>query len=117
MTQSALKTTTEVTPTARLVVPVGRLDFEASSSFQQAIENTIKDAGGAPVIVDCAQLDYVSSAGLRVFLVGARAAKLGNVPFSVCGLVDAVRRVFVVSGFDKLITEHPDRAAALAAIK
>jgi anti-anti-sigma factor len=117
VTEATLKTLIEITAGVTLAVPVGRLDFEASTGFQQAIEQAIAGTGTSAVVVDCAQLEYVSSAGLRVFLIGARAAKQANVRFSVCGLLEAVRRVFVVSGFDKLIVEHADRAAALAALQ
>jgi len=59
-----------------LVIPAGRLDFGAAAEFQKQIEQAIasKATTSAVVIIDCAALDYVSSAGLRVFLLGARGA-------------------------------------------
>lgn len=114
---SALTTTIDTLDAGAFAVcPSGRLDFDAAAGFQRALEESIS-AIPAPkrVIVDCSDLSYVSSAGLRAFLVAARAAKSGGVEFSVCSLAPSVQQVFKVSGFNRIIAEHADRAAALAA--
>ncbi len=99
-----------------LVTPEGRLDFGAAATFQQRLEEVIAAAATAPtsVIIDCARLDYVSSAGLRVFLLAARAAKRAGVSFALCALKPAVREVFDLSGFSRVIPVHADLATALA---
>jgi anti-anti-sigma factor len=66
------------------------------------------------VIIDCAGLDYVSSAGLRVFLLAARASQRTGLAFAICGLKPAVREVFDVSGFSRVIAVFVDRVNALA---
>ena len=98
------------------VVPVGRLDFDAAPGFQQALERLLGGAGKAPaaVIIDGSGLEYVSSAGLRAFLLAARAAQRSGVSFALCALQPAVREVFELSGFSRIIPVHADRAAALA---
>jgi anti-sigma regulatory factor (Ser/Thr protein kinase) len=63
-------------------------------------------------MIDCCALDYVSSAGLRVFLVAARAAARAGITFALCALTPAVREVFELSGFARLMAVHADRAAA-----
>jgi anti-anti-sigma factor len=99
-----------------LVIPRGRLDFAAAALFQVKIEQALVGAGTVPVgvLVDCAGLDYVSSAGLRVFLVATRAAKRSGIALAVCSLQPAVREVFDISGFGQLLAVHADRTAALA---
>ena len=98
------------------VVPVGRLDFDAAPGFQEALERLLGGAGKPPaaVIIDGTALEYVSSAGLRAFLLGARAAQRSGVAFALCALQPAVREVFNLSGFSRIIAVHPDRATALA---
>lgn len=98
--------------------PEGRLDFGASASFQSLLEKTIAGEGGKPraLLVDCSNLEYVSSAGLRAFLVAARSAKSAGVGFGVSSLKPGVREVFDVSGFGRIIAVHADRATALAAL-
>ena len=68
------------------------------------------------LIIDCAALEYVSSAGLRSFLVVARSATKRSLAFHICGLTTDVAEVFRVSGFEKIIPPLPDRAAAEAAL-
>jgi anti-sigma B factor antagonist len=94
----------------------GRLDFGAAAGFQTQVEQCLKDAeakrGG--VIIDCADLDYVSSAGLRVFLLAARGSQRAGLSFSICALKPAVREVFDLSGFSRVMAVYADRTAALA---
>ena len=101
---------------ATCVIPEGRLDFDAAPGFQEALERALGAPGKAPaaLIIDGAALEYVSSAGLRAVLLAARAAQRAGVPFALCGLQPAVREVFDLSGFSRIIAVHPDRATALA---
>jgi len=101
---------------ATVVIPEGRLDFGAAAGFQAQLEQVLAGAGSKAtgVIIDCARLDYVSSAGLRVFLLAARASQRAGHAFAICALAPAVREVFDVSGFSRIIAVYGDRAAALA---
>jgi serine/threonine-protein kinase RsbW len=111
-----LKLSCETLARTTLVSAQGRLDFGAAAEFQKQLERALGGAGAAPaaVIVDCTALDYVSSAGLRVFLVSARAAQRAGIAFALCALQPAVREVFDVSGFSRIMTVHADRPTALA---
>lgn len=105
----------EALPEAACVMPEGRLDFDAAPRFQEAIEQLLGGANKpAALIIDCAALQYVSSAGLRVVLLAARAAQRAGISFALCALQPAVREVFDLSGFSRVISVHPERAAALA---
>ncbi len=101
---------------ATYVTPEGRLDFDAAPGFREAIERVLGGAGKAPaaVIIDGAALEYVSSAGLRAFLLIARAAQRAGTSFALCALQPAVRDVLELSGFSRIIAVHADRATALA---
>jgi serine/threonine-protein kinase RsbW len=105
---------------ATLVIPEGRLDFNAAAQFQRHLEQAVAEAAAAPgvaagaVIVDCPALDYVSSAGLRTFLQAARASQRASIAFVLSALQPAVREIFELSGFNRMIPVHADRAAALA---
>lgn len=109
---------TQIEELAKLtcIRPQGRLDFDASAGFQSQVEQAIAAAAkrSAAVVVDCAGLEYVSSAGLRVFLVAARSAKSASIGFITCGLSATVKEVFEVSGFSRIIDVQPDFAAASA---
>ena len=64
------------------------------------------------VVVDMAEVAYVSSAGLRVMLIGGKTAKAKGKAFRLAGLKPAVAEVFKMSGFDRLLESHPDVAKA-----
>ena len=106
----------EALPEATYVMPEGRLDFDAAPGFQESLERLLGAAGKAPaaLIIDGAALEYVSSAGLRAVLLTARAAQRAGVAFALCSLQPSVREVFNLSGFNRIIAVHADRAAALA---
>jgi len=106
----------EATGNVTYVAPEGRLDFDAAPGFQESLERLLGAGGKAPaaLIIDGAALEYVSSAGLRAVLLGARAAQKAGVPFALCALQPAVREVFELSGFSRIIPVHTDRASALA---
>ncbi len=117
-TGNEIQTRQETVQDTTILSPTGRLDYDASAEFQSALEDAVaQGAGTSPgIIVDCAKLGYISSAGLRAFLVGAREAKAAGLAFVICDLSPAVQEVFAVSGFDRTIPVHPNRDAALAAL-
>jgi anti-sigma B factor antagonist len=102
---------------ATVFIASGRLDFSAAAGFQSQLDQIIGTRDGtAALIVDCAELEYVSSAGLRAFLLAARNCQRGGRYFAACTLQHAVREVFELSGFGQLIPLHADRTTALAAV-
>jgi anti-anti-sigma factor len=111
-----LKVRIETLALTTLVIPEGRLDFGAAAGFQQRVEEALAGSGTAPaaVIIDCSALDYVSSAGLRVFLLAARASQRAGIAFALCALQPAVREVFDLSGFSRILAVYADQATALA---
>lgn len=111
-----MKIRVETLELTTLVIPEGRLDFGAAARFQQHLEQALAGGGTVPaaLIIDCASLEYVSSAGLRVFLLAARASQRAGVAFALSALQPAVREVFEVSGFSRMFPVHVDRETALA---
>jgi anti-sigma B factor antagonist len=110
-----MKTRVESLGPITVVISEGRLDFGAAGAFQTAIEQAL--TGATALIIDCAGLEYVSSAGLRVFLLAARSSQSAGRPFALCTLKPAVREVFDVSGFSRVIAVHADRESAVAQIQ
>ena len=98
-----------------VVEATGRLDAVTAPAY---VERLRKELGGGArrVVVDCAGVEYVSSAGLRAILTISKelAGKGGAEAF--CGLREQVREVFRISGFLTIISVHDTRDAALAAL-
>ncbi len=93
-----------------------RVDGANAREFQEALQAVIEDAGNA-FLLDMERLTYISSAGLRVILLIARALQSQNTKFAVCSLSDAVGEVFEISGFDKIVATHGTQADAIAALQ
>jgi len=92
--------------------PDKRIDFSSAEAFQQALQGLLTSSERG-LVVDAKEVEYVSSAGLRAFLLVARAASTAGKGFAVCALQTAVKEVFEVSGFSKIITLTDDLKTAL----
>ncbi len=89
-----------------VVSPRGRLDSTTSPAFEQLVRAKLAD-GHRKVVVDLDALDYVSSAGLRILMVLAKALKGERGQIALCRLQEPVREVFRISGFDRIFTILP----------
>ena len=77
----------------------GRLDTITSPELESKINEVVGDA--SKLILDLANLEYISSAGLRVIL-GALQAMEGKGDMVVRNLSESVREVFDLTGFSNL---------------
>jgi anti-sigma B factor antagonist len=79
----------------------GRLDSNTSQTLDDALSSGA--VRGHPALhLDLSDVPYVSSAGLRVLLKAAKAARAGKTGLALSGLSPQVREVFDVSGFTAL---------------
>lgn len=108
----------ENTGSTLIARPAGRIDYSASAAFQADLEGVVSQAqaAGLGLAVNCAGIDYISSAGLRAFLVAARSAKTAQVKLALCGVNANVKEVFDVSGLTRLITVVDTEAEAVAKV-
>ncbi len=99
-----------------MVRPEGRLDHDTCDPFgaQLAlwVETAARDRG--TLVLDLSGLEYVSSAGLRCFMLGSRHAKASDTAIVVAALQPMVAEIFAISHFDRLFRVFPDVRAALA---
>ena len=86
----------------RLVLAVsGRLDTMTAPELESVIKDNMD--GVEEPILDFKDLEYISSAGLRVVL-GARKAMGDKGSFAVRNLCSDVREIFDITGFSDIIT-------------
>ncbi len=90
----------------------GRLDSKTSPEFEKKIVRVIED-GSNQIIVDFEELEYLSSAGLRVLLKATKSLKQIEGRIVLCSMADYVREVFEISGFDTFLPIVPKRDDAL----
>lgn len=79
----------------------GRLDTPAAVKAQQEIEPLLRNAD-KELVLDCTDLEYISSSGLRLFLTLRKeaAAKGGKVVIE--HISEDIKKVFMMTGFYNL---------------
>ena len=78
----------------------GRLDTVAAADFEKELESSLE--GVSSLVLDCADLTYVASLGLRTLLMAQkRMNKQGSMVMR--HVQDAVMEVLSMTGFDDLL--------------
>ena len=80
---------------------IGDLDNVASSEAARGLE-PIFERTDCNVLIDCTELEYISSSGLRILLNIYKHARSNGHLVTLKGLSDDVREVFVLGGFMQL---------------
>ena len=102
-----------------LVVNVeGRLDQDNCENFRMDLVPLLATANERKLalVLNLAELDYVSSAGLRCFMLAAKETKAHEGKIMVAALQPMVDEIFRISRFDLLIPVFADLRAALAGV-
>ncbi len=94
----------------------GRLDSNTSPEFDEKITDSIEN-GARFIVVDCKNLDYITSAGLRILNKTAKKLKQLDGEIVLCSMEDYVKEVFEISGFDTFLPIVPDLETALEKVK
>jgi anti-anti-sigma factor len=95
-----------------IVAIAGSLDSTTSPEAQKSLATVL--AGARKVVLDFSQLDYISSAGLRVLLGAAKQLRASGGTLGMFGLNQSVREVFEISGFSSILSVYQSESEALA---
>ena len=80
-------------------------DVDASSSIQlDESLGAVVNSGDSKILIDCSALNYISSAGLGVFMSYIEDLDNKNIKLAIFGLNEKVRNVFDILGLDQLLT-------------
>ena len=80
---------------------IGRLDPAAAVHTEKEMQ-VLNDCDGRDIVLDCKELDYISSSGLRLFLGLLKVAKPKGSRVCISGLSNDLRQVFNMTGFTNL---------------
>jgi anti-sigma B factor antagonist len=96
----------------------GRLDQDTCDLFRADLSKVVETSAGrgGAVVLDLSQLEYVSSAGLRCFMLASRQAKAQQGRIFVAALQPMVAEIFQISHFNLVFQVFPAVRDALAAI-
>ena len=89
----------------------GEVDASNSVILDEAIQELV-NGGSKAILVDGAALEYISSAGLGVFMSYLEDFSEQGVQLKICNLSPRVYEVFRILGLDQLIPIYKDKSAA-----
>ena len=92
---------------------IGRLDTTNFKTLEEQFLQLIAE-GNLQLIVDCIKLDYVSSSGLRVFLVALKTLTKKQGKLFFCNLNEELTEIFEVSGFISIFNVVASKDAAFS---
>ena len=79
----------------------GRLDTPAAVKAQQEIEPLLQNAD-KELVLDCTDLEYISSSGLRLFLTLRKEAAAKGGKVIIEHISEDIKKVFMMTGFYNL---------------
>ena len=82
---------------------MGDVDASSSIELDTALQAAI-ESKEEKILVDCNTLNYISSAGLGVFMSYIQDIKANNIKMVICGLNEKVYNVFEILGLHQLLT-------------
>ncbi len=96
-----MKTTIKEQDGNLVVLLEGRLDTPAAPQVEKDL-TSLNDNNGQDIILDCTELTYISSSGLRLFLGMMKTAKIKGTHVYITGINNEIRNVFAMTGFINL---------------
>ena len=80
----------------------GRLDSNTSAKLESRIAQAL-ESGFKNMIINFENLEYISSAGLRVILKTTKDLRRKDGKILLCSMQDYVKEVFEIAGFDTFL--------------
>jgi anti-sigma B factor antagonist len=90
----------------------GNLDTNTAPDAETRI-NDYLESGTKKIIINLGQTQYVSSAGLRVFLATAKKLTASGGAFKLCGANEVVQEILDISGFSTILIVKKTEEEAL----
>jgi len=94
-----------------VIVLIGEIDASSSIELDLAIAKSVGESY-TKILVDCSALDYISSAGLGVFMSYIEELKDRNIKMVLFGMSDKVANTFTILGLDELLIIGKDKVQA-----
>ena len=88
-------------------------DLDASSAI--VLDNAVEQAIGQSkknILVDCTQLNYISSPGIGVFTSRLDECENKQIYLALFGMNDKIRNVFEILGLDQILTIKKNKEEA-----
>lgn len=93
----------------------GRLDTTNYQQLESRILHHLQQ-NHTTLVIDCSGMDYVSSAGLRIFLVALKKLNAAGGQLALCALRENIKEIFDILGFTGIFKIYTDQQQALQAL-
>lgn len=91
----------------------GRIDAVTSPDLEKELSHLVGDHENQ-VLIDLAGVDYISSAGLRVFFAYMQKLQTAGGLLAFSALTDRIEDLFYTVGFLSLVSIFPSKTEAIA---
>ena len=90
----------------------GRLNVTTTAELEKIFDALLSE-GRTKILVECRELEYISSAGLRVLLTAAQQFKKISGEIALSSLSQNVKQVFEISGFTSIFKIYSSQDEAV----
>src|SRR6185312_7552399 len=97
------------------IVIEGDLDASSCIALDKAISDAV-DKGEKKILIDCTHLNYISSAGLGVFMSYLQDFENNKIKMVLYNLSDKVKNVFEILGLDTLVNIQSSKDEAIKTV-
>lgn len=94
-----------------ILVLIGEIDASSSIELDLAIAKSVGE-GFTKILIDCSSLEYISSAGLGVFMSYIEEFKDKNIQMVLFGMSERVANTFEILGLNELLKIGRDKVQA-----
>jgi len=101
MESSELKVLKNLVGDDTQIVLSGEIDIYTSQSFKNDLNEAIKSCKG-DLFIDCKELTYIDSTGLGILVGALKEIRKDNNNIHICNLKDNIKKLFIITGLDKL---------------
>ncbi|MDR0580964.1 MAG: STAS domain-containing protein [Holosporaceae bacterium] len=88
-----------------ILTPIARVDTFTAKAFEDGIMDAINSNNKVAICFN--EIDYMSSAGLRVVLMAGKKSTSLNVKLALVNMPEKIFSIFKISGFDKILKIYP----------
>ena len=79
----------------------GRIDTITSQELEESLNENLENINS--LTLDFEELEYISSAGLRVLIATQKKLKANDAQLTIINVNDTIKEIFRMSGFDKIL--------------
>lgn len=107
----ALTTTTETYDHGTIIALAGEIDLVSADRFYEDVMTAARTPG-ARVVLDCRELDFIDSSGLRALIKCYKASRQLDSHIVVAAPRDRVAQILHLTGIDRRLSVYPSLAEA-----